>query len=356
MASFKADKLLVIPDDQVTELIKPVLDHLGAVICRTDEELQYLLAWLAQHVQHPAHKTGVALVLTGDQGVGKNIIFDWYIQYLLGTDVGMQTANVSHILGGRHSTVLQNKVLCVVDGDDPVPLGCHVCELKDLVTSPTIHVQPMCKSPYTVPNTSNFMITTNEKNPFPLVPSDPRFVVFECNDSKKGDFAYFENLAKNLNDASARAFYQYLLGVDLSDYGCFKAKRPDTQMYRRQLKETHFSAFHSFLAYQCGKQAESPWHTRTLAQIFQMFKQWAIGWAGEWTGDAHFDVRRYTAGNLHLAFGNLISTCADCGVVKKRTAEGWVYSIQWAELAACLERGWLFNLEEEETHQDKCAA
>ena len=225
MPSFKADKLPVIPDGQVTKLIKPVLDHLGAVICRTDEELQYLLAWLAQHVQHPAYKTGVALVLTGDQGVGKDIILSWYIQYLLGTDAGMQIGKVSHILGGGpHSMVLQNKVLCVVDGDDPAALERHVHKLKDLVTSPTFLVEPMSKEPYQMPNTINLMITTNDKNPFALEASDSRFVVFECNDSKKGDFAYFDQLAQNLNDKTARAFYQFLLGFDLSDYGCFKAK------------------------------------------------------------------------------------------------------------------------------------
>jgi hypothetical protein len=222
MPSFKADKLPVIPDGQVTKLIKPVLDHLGAVICRTDEELQYLLAWLAQHVQHPAYKTGVALVLTGDQGVGKDIILSWYIQYLLGTDAGMQIGKVSHILGGRHSTVLQNKVLCVVDEANFATLKPYYVDLlKDAITGETLA--------YKTPNMANLMFTTHTKNPFVLEVPDSRFVVFECNGSKKGDFAYFENLAANLNDKTARAFYQFLLGFDLSDYGCFKAKRPDTR-------------------------------------------------------------------------------------------------------------------------------
>ena len=74
------------------------------------------------------------------------------------------------------------------------------------------------------------MITTNEPNPFPLeAASGSRFVGYECNASKQRDQAYFDHLAATLTDRSARAFYQHLVGLDLSDFGCFKAKRPERQ-------------------------------------------------------------------------------------------------------------------------------
>ena len=344
LPGLRAENLSVIPDEQVTGLIQPILDHLRSVVCRSEEEFQFLLAWLARPLQHPAHKSGVALVLISDQGVGKDIIPTWFINFLLGTDVGMQTANVSHIFG-EHSTALQHKVLCVFDETDPATLKPHMSNLKAMMTSETIHVQPMCKSPYTVPNTFNFMITTNDKNPFPLVPSDPRFVVFECNDSKKGDFAYFENLAKNLNDRTARAFYQFLLGFDLSDYGCFMAKRPETQWDRRQLKDTDLSAFHSFLSYECIRCAGWAPEPCEMAMMFQRFKQWA----GEWAGDAGFDVRCYTTTKFGTDFNTLMKMVESNVVCAKRTAKGRVYIINWTKLQSYLKLVGLFTSEEEET-------
>ena len=229
---YRAEKLPAIPHEQVNEIIAPLLAHISGVVCSTDEKAQYFLAFLAQHVQHPAYTTGVALVLTGDQGVGKKIILSWYIQYLLGTDAGMLTGKVSHILGGNRgdSTALQNKVLCVLDEANFATLKPYYVDLlKDVITGETLAFNPKNKAAYKMPNVVNLVFTTHTKNPFVLEVPDSRFVVFDCNGSKKGDYAYFENLAANLNDKTARAFYQFLLNFDLKDYGCFKAKRPDTR-------------------------------------------------------------------------------------------------------------------------------
>lgn len=252
---YSAEKLPVVLEDQVNELIKSVLEHIRAVIFSTQEEAQYFLAWLAKQLQFPTNKSGVALILIGDQGVGKNIIINWYINYLLGTDVRLQVGNASRIFGGHggHSTALINKVLCVVDKADHAALEPHMHTLKDMITGETLDIYPRSKSAFQMSNMVNLMFTTNEKNPFALEASDSHFVVFECNDSKKGDFAYFENLGKNLNNRTARAFFQFLLGFDLSDYGCFRAKRPDTQTYRRHLKVPMLYSFLSYACIQCAR-------------------------------------------------------------------------------------------------------
>ncbi|KAJ1468251.1 hypothetical protein T484DRAFT_2027194 [Baffinella frigidus] len=263
---YSAEKLPVVLEDQVNELIKSVLEHIRAVIFSTQEEAQYFLAWLAKQLQFPTNKSGVALILIGDQGVGKNIIINWYINYLLGTDVRLQVGNASRIFGGHggHSTALINKVLCVVDKADHAALEPHMHTLKDMITGETLDIYPRSKSAFQMSNMVNLMFTTNEKNPFALEASDSHFVVFECNDSKKGDFAYFENLGKNLNNRTARAFFQFLLGFDLSDYGCFRAKRPDTQTYRRHLK---VPMLYSFLSYACIQCASVNFDTHTSSHV-----------------------------------------------------------------------------------------
>lgn len=84
-------------------------------------------------------------------------------------------------------------------------------KLKDMITAETRSFNPKGKKEYTTENVLTVLVTTNEKaNPVPLEPTDRRFVAFACNDTQRGDTAYFNQLGKNLNDTTARAFYQFL--------------------------------------------------------------------------------------------------------------------------------------------------
>ena len=330
---FRAEKLPEIHDDQVAKLIKPVLEHFGIVVCANEEEVQYLLAWLAQQVQDPANKSQVGIILLGDQGVGKDIIFTWYIKYLLGMDVGLQVGKVSHIFG-EHSTALQNKVLCVLDEADPATLKPHMSNLKDKMTAETLSFNPKEKKEYTTENIFNILITTNDtKNPVPLEPTDRRFVAFACNDSKRGDTAYFNQLGKHLNDTTARAFYQFLLKFDLSEYGSFQAKRPETQMYR-QLKEMNMPVFYTFLSRECTRCAALEPKFVTSGSMFLELKKWAK--------DANFDADSYSVTHFGIDFTQLMKK-KDTGVSKKRGESGNMYRIDWSKLEKCLKGHGLFN-------------
>jgi hypothetical protein len=332
-SGFRAAKLPAIPDDQVAELIKPVLEHFRNVVCANDEEVKYFIAWFAQQVQDPANKSEVGILLLGDQGVGKDIIPTWYIKFLLGTDVGLQVGKVSHIFG-EHSTALQNKVLCVLDEADPATLKPHMSNLKDMMTAETLSFNPKGKKEYTTQNLFNILITTNDvKNPVPLEPTDRRFVAFACNDSKRGDTAYFNQLGKHLTDTTARAFYQYLLKVDLSEYGSFQAKRPETQMYQ-QLKELNIPVFYSFLSRECTRCAAlEPKFVTSGSMHVQLTK---------WAEEANFDANSYSVTNFGIDFTQLMKK-KDTGVSKKRGVSGNMYKIEWSKLEKCLKGYGLFT-------------
>eukprot|EP00961_Rhodomonas_salina_P159472 2147453-Rhodomonas_salina.1 len=66
---------------------------------------------MAFMVQRPSFKTKVALILYGDQGIGKGIVFDWFSEYILGPWMCQQTDNVKSVMGD-HSTILRNKKFC----------------------------------------------------------------------------------------------------------------------------------------------------------------------------------------------------------------------------------------------------
>jgi hypothetical protein len=363
---FRAAKLSPIPDDQVNKLIEPVISHIRNVICANEEEVHFFLAWLAQHLQDPAHKTEVGIILTGAHGAGKDIILTWYINFLLGTEVGLQIGRASHILGD-HATALQNKVLCVLDEANYATLKGHIDLVKDVITGKTLQLNPKGKDMFVTRSIVNLLLTTNHDGPIPLDPGDRRWMALECNDSKKGDTAYFDELGKNLNDRTARAFYQFLLKFDLSEYGNFQAKRPHTQIYQ-EMKESNLSAFHSFLSHECmtyaeekqlfspaekevGCSTEKPDKTPdkpektpdkpekyTSQSLFDTLKTWAT--------DANFDIGSYNVSNFGKDFTRLMER-KDSGVTKKRGVlkgkSGKIYTIEWRKLEKCLRRYDLFN-------------
>ena len=229
-----------------------------------------------------------------------------------------------------------NKILCVWDASGSAALKCRMDQLKDLMTSESICVQPKCKAPFEMPNTFNLLVTTNEPNPFPLDASDSRFVVYECNGSKVGDFGYFENLAATLNDKTARAFFQYLISLDLSNFGSFYSKRPETQLYRQlylQQKGLNIPAIYSFLSHESVKWAGVAADPCKASEVFERFNHWAEG--------ETLDVRDFTILDLGNAFNTLMKK-GESGVSRRRGTNGRVYIINWSQLASCLKHHGLF--------------
>ena len=332
---FKAKKLPAIPDDEVAGLIEPFIQHFRLVICKSEEEVQYQLAWYARMVQDPANKTGVGIVLMGDQGVGKDIVNEFVVEDVLGEDVATQSGEATHLFE-KHSLERENKVFCVVDEASAAKLKEYVPNIKATMVSNKMSFNAKFGGIYKLRCIINYLFTSNETLPIPIEASDRRMVVFQCNNSKKGNTAYFNNIWRaRANPKAARAFFQFLQKFDLSDFENFQAKGFESRMYK-QLKKSSLPVFYSFLSFQCVQQAESPWQTRLSNEIFESFKEWATA--------ANFECRSYTRDKLGLDFGHLIENYEDHGVTKKRIAKGNTYTIEWDKLEACLKYNTLFNV------------
>jgi hypothetical protein len=351
-AGFRAEKLPAVPDDQVDELIQPIIGHFRNVVCATEEEVQFILAWKAQQVQHPGKKSEVGLIFSGPQGAGKTIEPLWYLESVLGRNVALQTGKIKSILG-EHSTALQNKVLCLLDEANYEALKPYNDEIKNLMTGPTLDLNPKNKDAYTTRNLVNLILTTNNDKSVHLEAGDRRWAVFECSDSKKGDTAYFDELGKHLNDRTARAFYQFLLNFDLSDYGNFQAKRPHTQLYK-EMKEGNLSVFNTFLSHECISYAgEKPLFSPAENEVGCATEKPESFLSGamfdnliKWAAGANFDTIGYTSTMFGKDFTQLMKK-NDNGVTKKRGVlkgkSGWIYTIEWSKLEKCLRRHGLFN-------------
>ena len=265
---FDAELLTPVDQEDVQDLVQPILDHLRAVVTGPDH-LGFVVAWLAQLVQDAGTPTGVAIVLHGTEGAGKDIVFDFFIRKVLGARTAFKTANPAKDIFGDHSVALQNRVFVLVDEASGDVMRAMKERFKDLITSKTVHVNPKNEKAYDIRNQANMLLTSNQQNPVQIDPQERRFVVFECNASKKGDTEYFQKLAAHLErDDVARAFFQHLRDFDVRPYTPFQSHRPQTEAYAA-MQQRNIPLFYKFLS----AQADHKLGTSGLEQVSQEFHE-----------------------------------------------------------------------------------
>lgn len=335
---FRSETLPRVPDDQVDSLVQPILDHIRMMVVEP-AYVDYFVAWLAQIVQDPSTPTRVAILLKGLQGVGKNIVLDFFGKKVLGTGTSFQCANAAADLFGTHSVALQNRVFVIIDEVSSAAINPLMSRLKNIITAHVHHVNPKNLTAYDYTNLSNIIATTNDENSIRLEPNERRFVVFDCSASKMGDEPYFRSLAAHLaRDDVAIAFFQYLYDrVDVTPYTPFQTHRPKTDAYimmqQRQLPLlTRFISKYMKRALNdkyTKKRGGSPVETIGVSDYFQKFLQWGK--------DGNNNMSPY---NLHR-FGNdmmgMLRALESLNkgqqtLVKDRTHAGFVYKINWVEM------------------------
>ena len=227
---FRAEKLPVFKD---YDLIKPILDHIFIVLSKSRPDVyNFIMQWFAQIIRNPCVKTQVFIILKSEPGSGKNIILDMIGKKIIG-DYAVDTASPERVFFGTFNSLMCNKVLVVCN---EAGNGLRDCldRIKDVITTPTIHIEKKGKDPIVFDNNVNGIGTTNNRAPIPIPPEDRRMSLFECSMEKKGNTEYFNTLGGLCEDDMAiSSFYHYLLEeVDITIKN-FQKDRPITEEYKK---------------------------------------------------------------------------------------------------------------------------
>ena len=229
---FKAEKYEPINDtDKVNKLIEPIINHLKEVIC--GEHYIFMIQYLASIIQRPSIPTGVIVLIQGLQGTGKGLIFDTFRINILGELLSKQTEGLAPIFD-RFSNAMLNKLLIQADEINMSEFLNHNIKekLKNRATVRTIQYKKKGIDPFDIKNYANFILTTNNYNSAVIPFDDTRFVVFEANDKYLHNAKYLTDLHNHLKkEEVSRAFFEYLLSVDLSNIYNFQVMRPKTDYY-----------------------------------------------------------------------------------------------------------------------------
>lgn len=183
-SSFEADRKVDFQMDKV----QPVLDFIKDILSNNSEEVyKYLISWFRHIIVKPERKTEVAIFLyTEGKGCGKGTFSSWFREYVIGNHLSGVVSGLNK-LTQKHNTCIYQKILTEVEEMPKTEMGFHsqFDTMKHLITDNVFTIEPKGVDPYQVPNTTNFLMMTNNLHALKIENGDRRYACFQVNEKYK---------------------------------------------------------------------------------------------------------------------------------------------------------------------------
>lgn len=209
-----------------------LVHHQMMVMCGHDEATyEYLMSWMAQIVQQPAVLSGVAIIFVGEQGVGKDVFWQWFGEHILGQHLYLHVDNTKETLFGKFNSIREGKLLLYIEEAGKECFHENADDLKRQITSKDMRYEGKGREARTGRNYGRMVLTTNNSDALKIEPSERRIFAIRCGSDHRQDRAYFSKLVAVLEKPKVKhVFYDVLVARDISAWD--PIARPITQAYR----------------------------------------------------------------------------------------------------------------------------
>lgn len=228
---FSCEPLEVPPTPKAQRALDLFKEHILVNVAEGNaEHANWIFGWMAHMFQRPHEKPRTALVLRGDKGVGKSIIFKSLAK--IARKYSVSVANRRY-LSGNFNAHLENTLLYCLE--EAFWSGAKDTEgiLKDIVTSDQLFIERKGLESYTAKNLLRVLIMGNEDWIVPASERERRYAVFEVGDRNRKDAKFFGPIA---DDMDPRLLLKFFMDFDLSTVDVNTA--PDTMALGRQKVES----------------------------------------------------------------------------------------------------------------------
>lgn len=211
--TFRGLPLRVHRRDDRCKAILELVEHL----CNDDGEIiDWLLKWLAYPLQHVGAKLASAVLMHSHiQGSGKSLLFEEVVKPMYG-EYGSTLGQ--HQLESQYtdwrSQLLFGLFEEVFSRDQKYS---HTGTLKQMVTGKTQRIEKKFVSSWEEANHMNGVFLSNELQPFPIEPTDRRWLVIWPRKKMPPDLK--ARVLADLADGGMEAFYSFLMGYPLRGFG-----------------------------------------------------------------------------------------------------------------------------------------
>jgi hypothetical protein len=205
-----------------SDLIKPILDHVAIICNHQADAIEFFLDWFASIVQHPGILNGIALIIIGQHGCGKDIFLTWFGTAVIGRENYYKTARPQVDLFGAFNSSRKNVLFYHIEEANTTSIQAAMVEqFKNYITDPYASIQIKNKNTTTgdslVKNYNHFAVSTNHNIPFQIELTERRIFAVKASAEKCKKQAYFKKLIDAMADSSViRCFYNFLMKRKLS--------------------------------------------------------------------------------------------------------------------------------------------
>ncbi|MFJ3259861.1 bifunctional DNA primase/polymerase [Pseudomonas sp. NPDC086581] len=284
------------PDARGEEGCKLIRSHLYMLCGERAEEYWFLLKWIAYPLQFPGAKMDTAVVMFGEEGPGKSVIWEKVVRRIYGkyaTVIGQ--AQLESQFTGWQSQKLFALAEEVVSREE---MRHYKGVLKHLVTGETLQVNEKNMPVREESNHLNFVFLSNSTVPLALDNGDRRYLVLYVDRVLPPD--YFRELFVEIGSGGVEAFYQYLMDLDLTGFD--PHVKPPLNEEKQGLIDGSLAAPRYFVRRWLAGETDFPLTGAvTQADLWQAFTRWCEG-ANEFKRrerDFHQEVARDLARDRH---------------------------------------------------------
>jgi len=191
------------------------LIHIRDNICCGDKHLfNYVICWMADAIQNPAKRPGVALVLRGQEGVGKGVFASEF-----GKLFGVHFVAIyhGHHLTGHFNAHMEGKLLMFADEAFWAGEKASVGILKSLITEDHLMLERKGFDAIKVRNSIRLILASNNDWIVPAGVEARRFLVLDVSNAQRRNTTYFKAILNEMENGGREALMKLLLAVPLGN-------------------------------------------------------------------------------------------------------------------------------------------
>jgi len=239
--------------DVILDYVKPINEHIDYLTSGYSERVN---KWFANIIQDPDMKSDITMIirdtgklLTEGGGIGKNLLFEWFGNEILGEKYFVIIGNNSDLYSSFNS-IFESKLLTLIEEASGKTNHSNVDVLQSKITAKKTIINKKNLPQYNVSDYNRFIFCSNNENPLPIRKGARRYDVYDSNPVKRGDIEYFKKLAKHLENPDVKwAYYKYL--SSLKTYKSpieFQSTIPITKAYR-DIRYINAPLYHKWLVH-----------------------------------------------------------------------------------------------------------
>lgn len=254
--------------------VKPMLELIAHLTSRasehadeSDQVMHWMLCWMAYPLQHPGAKMRTAIIMHGDEGAGKNFLFDTQVMIYgeYGATVGQDE------LEDKFNDWRSRKLFVVGDEvSSRQELVHNKNRLKALITSPTVQINPKNLPRREEANHMNVGFLSNEVQPQALDNTDRRYCVIFTPQAREIEF--YKALGAWRRNGGVEAWFHYLLNYPLEGFDPF-SPAPLTEA-KHDLIELNRKTPERFWKEWAENELSLPYWTCSVDQAYRAFTKY----------------------------------------------------------------------------------